>query len=145
MAKPDDWQLEIGNDPFTIDIQARWADVDQLGHINNVAMAGLFEEGRGRFSHSLDLHRGGLTERWLIAGVEIAYLAESHHPLPVTIATGIAKIGTSSWTLASAAFKSGRCVATCNTTTVFACPTGALPIPAHFREKFATVMAGKPA
>jgi acyl-CoA thioester hydrolase len=143
MAKPESWQLDIENYPFTVEIQTRWADVDQLGHINNVAMAGLFEEGRGRFTHSLALRRGDPTERWLIAGVEIAYLAESHHPEGVTIATGIAKIGTSSWTLASAAFQGGRCVATCLTTTVFTGPDGAAPFPERFREKFAGMMAGK--
>ena len=43
MPKPQSWQLDIGNYPFSHLTETRFADVDMLGHINNVAMAGLFE------------------------------------------------------------------------------------------------------
>jgi acyl-CoA thioester hydrolase len=136
MAKPEAWRLELAVYPFTTDIPTRWADLDLLGHINNVSMAGLFEEGRGQFNRSLDLHRGDRSIRWLIAGVDIAYLAEAHHPAPVTVASGIGRIGAKSWSILSAAFQKGACVATCETTLVYTDANGPCVFPDDFRAKF---------
>jgi acyl-CoA thioester hydrolase len=143
MAKPESWRCDPANYPFTTDIPTRWADLDLLGHINNVSMAGLFEEGRSKFNRSLALSRGGPGIRWLIAGVDIAYLAEAHHPDDVTIMSGIGHIGTKSWTIMSAAFQRGVCVATCETAIVYTDANGPQPLPQDFRTKFASVMAGK--
>ena len=139
MAKPDAWRLDPTAYPFKTDIPTRWADLDLLGHINNVSMAGLFEEGRGQFSRAIDLFRGDRSIRWLIAGVDIAYLAEAHHPAPVTIASGIGRIGERSWSILSAAFQNETCVATCETTLVYTDATGAVPYPPAFRAKFEAV------
>ena len=136
MAKPESWRLDIAVYPFKTDIQTRWADLDLLGHINNVSMAGLFEEGRGQFNRSLDLFRDNRGIRWLIANVDIAYLAEAHYPAPVTIASGIGRIGGKSWNIVSAAFQSDICVATCETTLVYTDASGPVPYPPDFRAKF---------
>jgi acyl-CoA thioester hydrolase len=42
MAKPESWRLDVASYPFQAAIPTRWADLDLLGHINNVSMAGLF-------------------------------------------------------------------------------------------------------
>ena len=136
MARPGACRRDIVAYPFSVAIPTRWADLDMLGHINNVSMAGLFEEGRGRFNRSLELPRDRKTTRWLIAAVEINYLAEAHHPHDVTIASGIGQIGTKSWQIQSAAFQQGQCVATCDTTLVFTDANGAAPFPDGFRAKF---------
>ena len=130
MAKPEGWRLNPAAYPFSTDIATRWADLDLLGHINNVSMAGLFEEGRGKFNRTLDLHRENSGIRWLIAGVDLAYLAEAHHPAPVTMASGIGAIGTKSWSIFTAAFQDGKCVATCETTLVYTDSSG----PAAFSD-----------
>lgn len=143
MAKPEPWRLDAANYPFSAAIPTRWADLDLLGHINNVSMAGLFEEGRGRFNRTLNLHRGDRSIRWLIAAVEINYLAEAHHPHDVVIASGIGRIGTKSWTIVSGAFQNGGCVATCDTTIAYTDATGAVPFPDSFRTAFESMMAGK--
>lgn len=145
MAKPEAWCLDLANYPFQAAIPTRWADLDLLGHINNVSMAGLFEEGRGRFNRSLDLHHGGKGIRWLIAAVSISYLAEAHHPDDVIVASGIGPVGNRSWTILSAAFQNGACVATCDTTLVYTNADGPTAFPASFRETFAalSVRAGQ--
>jgi acyl-CoA thioester hydrolase len=143
MAKPDGWRLDAVNYPFQVAIPTRWADLDLLGHINNVSMAGLFEEGRGRFNRALELHRGDKSIRWLIAAVNINYLAEAHHPNDVVIASGIGRIGEKSWTIVSGAFQNGACVATCDTTLVYTDATGSTAFPASFRPKL-EAMAVKP-
>ena len=133
MAKPEGWRTDIDSYPFVHSTETRFADLDQLGHINNVAMAGLFEHGRGLFTQSIRLHDFAPGHRWLIARVEINYLAESYFPEHVKIASGIFRVGNSSWEVASAAFQSGQCVATCSTTTVMTNKDGASPITPELR------------
>ena len=139
MSRPAPWRTELARYPFSAAIPTRWADLDLLGHINNVAMAGLFEEGRGRFNRSLALFRDNSGVRWLIAAVAINYLAEAHHPQDVTIASGIGHVGTRSWTILSGAFQHGVCVATCDTTLVYTVASGPVPFPKSFEEAFRKV------
>jgi acyl-CoA thioester hydrolase len=144
MAKPEDWRRDLAQYPFTAAVATRWADLDPLGHINNVAMAGLFEEGRGRFNRALQLgHEKGV--RWLIVAVELNYLAEAHHPHDVIVASGIGRVGRGSWTVFSGAFQNGECKAVCDTTIAYTDANGPAPIPESFRAKFDALMAGKPA
>jgi acyl-CoA thioester hydrolase len=136
MSKPSGWQLDRASYPFGHLTETRFADLDLLGHINNVSMAGLFEHGRGMFNHAIEVERRAPGQRWLIVRVEINYLAESFFPAPVDIASGIGRIGTSSWDIASAAFQNGKCVATCMTTIVLTNDHGPSPIPQDLREEF---------
>src|SRR3546814_20675414 len=114
MAKPDSWRLEMENYPFQVSIDTRYQDLDVMGHVNNVAMAGLFETGRIRFHRSLGRHPRDKGVRWLVAAVNIAYVNEAHFPDNVTITSGIGRIGNTSWEIYSAAFQNGECVATCD-------------------------------
>jgi acyl-CoA thioester hydrolase len=118
MARPEGWRLERAAYPFGCTVPTRFQDMDPLGHINNVAMAAMFETGRVLFNQALDAfeHRDGA--RWLVAAVSISYLAEAHFPQDVEVRSGIGTIGTRSWRIDSAAFQQGVCVATCDTTLV---------------------------
>jgi len=144
MSRPEPWRLTPSVYPFTTDVQTRWADLDMLGHINNVSMAGLFEEGRGRFTSSLQMIRSSRDVRWLIAAVSINYIAEGHHPAPVTIGSGIGRIGARSWTIFSAAFQNGTCIATCDTSTVYTDKTGPQPIPEEYVDKLSSYIIDMP-
>ncbi|MEP7349111.1 MAG: acyl-CoA thioesterase [Sphingorhabdus sp.] len=144
MAKPDPWKADISSYPFVHSTETRFADLDLLGHINNVAMAGLFEHGRGLFNHSMDFQRRAPGQRWLIVRVEIDYLAEGFFPEHVQIASGIGRIGNASWDIASAAFQGGKCVAICNTTIVLTNKEGASPLPEGLRHEFERLMVKAP-
>ncbi len=144
MSRPEQWRLNHSAYPFTVDVPTRWADLDLLGHINNVSMAGLFEEGRGLFNRSLTLTRPSRDVRWLVAAVSLSYLAEAHHPGDVTIASGIGHIGKRSWTILSGGFQNGVCVATCDTTLVYTDKTGATPFPETFQEKLERASVRQP-
>ena len=136
MSKPESWQIVRANYPFSHVTETRFADVDLLGHINNVAMAGLFEHGRGMFNHAIDVERRAPGQRWLIASVTLNYIAECFFPAHVDVASGISRMGTSSWDIASAAFQHGNCVATCITTLVLTGKEGSTPIPDALRAEF---------
>jgi len=124
MAKPEHWRLETSSYPISMAIQTRFADLDSLGHINNVAMAGIFETARIHFHHLFGRHPTDQGVRWLVAAVDLNYVEEAHFPYDVVVYSGIGRIGKSSWTLFSAAFQQGQCVATCDTVMVVKGPRG---------------------
>ena len=118
--------------PYTDTIQTRFQDLDPLGHINNVAMAALFESARVRFNRMMGL-AAWAGHRWLVARVEINYIAEGQFPADMEIATGIGEIGTRSWHILSAAFQGGAVIATCDTVIVMSNAGGATAFPDDFR------------
>lgn len=124
MAKPESWRLEIENYPFQAAVDTRYQDLDVMGHVNNVAMAAMFETGRIRFHHVLGRHPKDKGVRWMVAAVNMAYVHEAHFPDDIVIASGIGKIGNTSWHIYSAAFQNGECVATCDTVMVTHGPEG---------------------
>ena len=134
MSKAELWQTDKANYPFATVTQTRFGDMDVLGHINNVSMADLFENGRVRFNRSLELENRASDERWLIAAIQINYVREAHFPNDVEIASGIGRIGRSSWDIYSAAFQKGECVATCITTLVLTDKNGSKPMAEQFAK-----------
>jgi acyl-CoA thioester hydrolase len=132
MARPDPARLDPAHYPHTTTIQTRFQDLDVLGHINNVAMAALFESARVRFNRALDL-AGWSGHRWLVARVEINYLAEGYFPDDVEVATGIGEIDNRSWQILSAAFQRGACIATCDVVIVMNASGGLTTLPDDFR------------
>jgi acyl-CoA thioester hydrolase len=130
MARPDPWRLDAAAYPFTTSVQTRFQDLDPLGHINNVAMAALFEQGRVVFNRTQLAERRNRPQalRWLVAKVEINYLAEGFFPAPLDVASGIGVIGRSSWTIYSAAFQDGKCIGLCDTTVVQTDADGSTPL-----------------
>jgi acyl-CoA thioester hydrolase len=129
MPKPQSWQLYPASYPFNHRAETRFADLDLLGHINNVSMAGLFD-------HAIEVERRAPGQRWLIVSVALEYVAEAHFPEHVEIASGILRIGSSSWDIASAAFQGGQCKATCITTIVLTDANGPTAIPQDLRGEF---------
>jgi len=119
MAKPERWRRDAASYPVCIELQTRFQDMDINGHLNNVAFAALFESGRVLLNREVrPLGERAANERTMVAAVEINYLAEGNFPDPVKIATGIGRLGTSSWTIVQAMFQNDRCIATCDTVVV---------------------------
>lgn len=124
MAKPEPWRSEMDRYPFITTVETRYQDLDIMGHVNNVAMAGIFETARVRFHRHLGRHPHDSGVRWLIAAVNLNYLHEAHFPEEVAVGCAISMIGNTSWTVTSAAFQHGECVATCDTVVVTHGPEG---------------------
>ncbi len=129
---PDRLQLELY--PFRMEIAPRFGDMDPLRHLNNVALAGMYEEGRVRFGSALyPLRLQGRGYRLVIAEVSIRYLAESHYPAPLTIGVGVLRIGGAAHTLGQGLFQGGRCVGVCDTVLVHTAEGRPSPIPDALR------------
>ncbi|MDQ4421134.1 thioesterase family protein [Sphingobium sp. DEHP117] len=141
MAKAEAWRMEAENYPVSIVVPPRYADLDTLGHINNVALAAMFETARVHFHHLLGHHPSDAGVRWLVAAVDLKFVTEAHFPYDVTIYSGIGQIGNSSWVLYSAAFQQGECVATCDTVMVLHGPKGSRVIDEQVRAVMAANLA----
>lgn len=108
--------------------------MDINGHLNNVAFAALFESARVLLNRQVRVwNERPANERTMVAAVTINYLAEGNYPDPVTIASGIGSIGTSSWTILQSMFQNGRCIATCDTVVVARTDNQAKPLRAALR------------
>lgn len=127
MAKPDTALLDPSRFSFSHEITTRFADLDPNGHINNVAMAAVFEDGRVRFIQGAGFREALGARRFMVVSVAIDYLAQAHFPHPLTCHTAALAVGTSSWTVQQLVLQAGAPVATARSTIV--CTDGQRPVP----------------
>lgn len=92
--------------------EIRYADLDTLGHVNNVAFLVFCENAGVRFftdaGQPVDSDLG-----WMTVKLELAYRAQMHYPGSVRVGTLAKKIGRSSCLTTHGLFHDGTCVATC--------------------------------
>lgn len=99
---------------FWIEERVRYADLDSLGHVNNVAYAVYFEGGRVEFLRATgvwDPADNSVTT--VVARSEIDFLREVLYPAVVRVGTRCVRLGHTSFVLDSAAFVDGECVSVC--------------------------------
>ena len=131
-------RVEPGRYPLKVRILARYADVDPLWHINNVAIAQYYEEAR--VSASMTMMGGrriptGDGERILIAHQSIDYLREASYPGTLEIGIGVLRIGNSSYTYGMAMFQDGACVSVSDAVLVYADANGPARLPDAYRRR----------
>lgn len=126
--------------PVTIEILTRYSDVDPQHHINNVAVAAFYQESRLGFHRALNPSHSERPHgsRTLVARHEMDYLSEIEYPGSVLVGVGVARIGSTSYVLASGMFQNERCVGLANTVLVHANAAGPLAIPAAMRSLLET-------
>jgi acyl-CoA thioester hydrolase len=131
-------RLDAGRYPLKVRILARYADVDPLWHINNVALAQYYEEAR--VSATMKIMGGQRIptpsgERILIAHQSIDYLREGSYPGTLDIGVGVLRIGNSSYTYGMAMFQEGLCVSVSEAVLVFADASGPARLPDEYRRR----------
>ena len=113
----------------------RFSDQDAAGHINNVALCAYLETARLTFMRDIGMFvQKDDRVRGISAGMTVSFLAESHWPGQVELGTGVIKIGTSSITVGSAAFKDDLCIAAAEMTVVHLRGKTPHPIDVSFRK-----------
>jgi len=113
----------------------RFSDQDAAGHINNVALCAYLETARLTFIRDMGMMgRGEDGVRGISAGMTVSFLAESHWPGKVELGTGVIKVGTSSITVGSAAFKDELCIVAAEMTVVRLKGKTPHPIDEAFRQ-----------
>ena len=130
--------------PLQSQVQTRFGDTDVLQHLNNVALASIYEDAR--FALSVRLFGRLATRgevRTLIVAVNINYLREGRYPGMLQAGCGVARIGRSSFVIGQALFQDGACIGTADTTIVHTDAVGPRPIPDNIRADMGSYMIGE--
>lgn len=144
--KPPVWRQQRSIYPYVTRLQTRYRDEDRLAHINNIAIAEFYDEARSRFTRDLFVRAGvGMKTRIVTADSRLTYLAEVFHMQDVDIATGILRIGSSSYDIGQALFIGDVCKGICTTTFVHAATTGATPMGDDLRAALQDMLINAPA
>lgn len=93
---------------FSITIEPRFYETDALGHINNATIAAWFETVRMKFLESLDGAQTAAAQHWLLASLQIDFVAETFFGRDVTARVTGAEVGNSSLTMLSEMYQDGR-------------------------------------
>ena len=142
IARPSLQRQALDLYPFKVEILARYADVDPLWHINNVAIAQYYEEAR--VSTTRRIMGGGRIPtgpelRPLLARQSIDYLREASYPGKLTVGVGVLRIGNSSYTLGMGMFQDGNCVSVSDAVLVVAGTGGPMRLPDDYRSRMETL------
>jgi len=120
-----------------VEIRPPYADADSFQHLNNVALARYFEEGRAAMNMELfgvdAVVRSSAGVQLDLASIAIEYVAQGQCPGSVTVATGVTSLGRSSFTQSAAIFQDDICLELCDAVTVCAVSGKGHPCPEHVR------------
>ena len=133
MLRLDRQRLQNAKFADRIEIPIRFDDLDVQGHVNNAAVAVLFQEARGKFNG--DHVASSLADFGLVVGsLFIDYAGPMHYPDPVEIETGVLEIGRKAYVLGQVARQGGRIAAFAEVTLVVTKDGRAAPIPDIIRS-----------
>ena len=113
----------------------RFADLDPIGHVNNVAYLTYVESGRVMFFSDLGQDVADSNFAWMTVRLEINYLQQMSLPGTIEVGTGVLDVGCSSVRLSHAIFSDDRCAAQCECVMVMVARSDnrAYPVPAELR------------
>ncbi len=137
-TKPAPQLLNASRYPFSMPVTPRFADMDILRHLNNLALAEFHEEARTRFFMRLfgeDFLFRKRDYRLLPVRTTYDYLHEAYYPQSLEACAGVVHIGNASFEVAMALFQAGRCVCLANVVTVHVTNAGAEPLPDVIRHQ----------
>jgi acyl-CoA thioester hydrolase len=132
--KPHPSRLQRAAYPYFRRVIARFSDMDAERHLNNVALASFYEDGRVSFLHDLAGEERGKSFRFVIAHIAISYLAEAHYPGDYDVGLGVTRFGNTSFDVGAGLFIGDACVGVCDTTQVVIGANGPIAIPQTLRE-----------
>jgi acyl-CoA thioester hydrolase len=124
------------NEPFTIDLQVRFRDLDVLSHVNNAVYASYLEQARaGYFDEVLDRSLDSVNT--VLARLEIDFQAPIDFESTVTITVQVPRLGESSIPMSYEVLANDSLAATAETVQVVWDPAsgGAEPIPEEWRRR----------
>lgn len=134
MPRPDPALLDLARYPFSCSIAPRFGDLDVNLHVNNVATAGLLEDGRVRFHRANGYRITLINLSTMVASSGIEFIDEIHYPDPVTIHCALETMGRTSHTVAQLITQDDRIAVFARTVLVNIGPKGPAPMPADFIE-----------
>ncbi|MBE7220260.1 MAG: acyl-CoA thioesterase [Caulobacteraceae bacterium] len=144
--RPDPERLRLATYPYATELDTRFGDMDVQGHLNNVALAGLYEEARVRFVSSLArIHSRPDGQRPMLAQATLRYLAEGRYPGRVAAASGVLRIGRTSYVIGQALFQGDVCIGTADIVIVWTASGRPASIPQELRAALERALIDLPA
>lgn len=115
MSQHDKARLRLDNYPLRYETRALYSDVDANRHVNNVAFARWFEEGRAQLNERV-AGPGALLNpppgvQFLLVSLKLDYRAQVPYPATVTVASAVGRVSGASYVIVHALFHDGRCAA----------------------------------
>ena len=143
--KPPAWRQDRALYPHSVRVQTRYHDEDRLGHVNNIAVAAYYDEARSKLMRrTFELTQGLTGVRIVTADVRVSYMGEVFHPGDVEVASGILRMGNSSWEIGQTMFQNDRCVGVAATVLVQASASGAGTIVPELRAALEQLLITAP-
>jgi len=129
-------ELKLEDYPSITFDKIRYIDTDRQGHVNNAVFSTFAETGRAEIYYDLENPLAAPGGAFVIANLNMDYIAEVNWPGRVDIGTGLTKIGNSSFSLAQGIYQDGKLCATAKTTIVhvMGSPVKSYPISEKTRE-----------
>jgi acyl-CoA thioester hydrolase len=95
---------------FTTTVSPRFGDVDGLGHINNVVLAGWFELARNPLFRIFEPNLNLSHDHWplIMARTEYDFMGQLFYQYDVELRTYVERVGTKSFTLYHEAWQQDR-------------------------------------
>lgn len=90
----------------------RFADLDLMGHVNNIAFTVYAESCRAAFMHETGFWVPRAQRQNVIVRIELDYRRELLYPGEVRVGLRVLKIGNSSYTIGQGLFSGDDCAAT---------------------------------
>ena len=132
MAKPDPALLDPARYPFHCAIATRFGDLDPNLHLNNVALAGILEDGRVRFNRASGFHQAMAQMTTMVASFAVEYLGQAYYPQPLDVHVAVAGIGRTSYVLQQLLRQEDRIVSFAQSVMVCVADDRPAPVPAAF-------------
>lgn len=134
MPKPDPALLDTARYPFRCAIEPRFGDLDTNMHLNNVALAGILEEGRVRFHHASRYAHAVKDMTSMAVSFAVEYLGQAQYPEPLDVYVAATKVGRTSHTLSQVVIQQGRLIAYAQAVLVCVRDDRPVEVPAAFLE-----------
>lgn len=142
VPRPHPARLDAATYPVHGSIEARFADMDANGHLNNVALETLHENTRATLNRRVLPSAYGRAPRSLrivTSTIVVHYLREAPWPAVIQTASGIGHVGRTSFISSTALFHDDACVSLCDTVLVLLGDNGPTPIPDDARAHLASL------
>ncbi|MEU8137144.1 acyl-CoA thioesterase [Streptodolium elevatio] len=147
---PDPARLRLDSYPFVREVPARFGDMDIQRHVNNVAIASFYEDGRANLN--MRMFGEGLFSqvrefRFVVLETRTRYLREAPFPATYRVGVGITRFGRSSFEYGLGLFHDAECVGLCESVLVHMTSSGPTAVPPERRalmEKYAFPAAVRP-
>lgn len=105
-------KLNLNEFPYITHDKLRYGDTDKQDHVNNAVYTTFYETGRVEIVYEPKHQILNENCSFVIAHIEMNFIAEIHWPGTLDIGTGIIKIGNSSVTFLQALYQNGKLVST---------------------------------